>query len=116
MTPFQILDNTSRIGSWAMGYCEYIHAVEIPASVKSIGTYGFYYMGMGILMDNDSSDYDVADRILYPKYIFKGLEAPTLETDYDDESTSPIDLYMNFSYPIGYLMNDMIIPGQLQGI
>lgn len=44
---------------------------------------------MGILMDNDSSDYDVADRILYPKYIFKGLEAPTLETDYDDESTSP---------------------------
>ncbi len=115
MTPFQILDNTSRIGSWAMGYCEYIHAVEIPASVKSIGTYGFYYMGMGILMDNDSSDYDVADRILYPKYIFKGLEAPTLETDYDDESTSPIDLYMNFSYPIGYLMNDMIIPVNSKG-
>lgn len=115
MTPFKILDNTSRIGSWAMGYCGYIHAVEIPASVKSIGDYGFYYMGMNVLFESDSSDYDVADRILYPKYIFKGLEAPTLETDYSDESTSPFGLYMNFSYPVGWLMNDMIIPVNSKG-
>lgn len=114
-TPFKILDNTSRIGSWAMGYCGYIHAVEIPASVKSIGSYGFYYMGMNILLESDSSDYDVTDRIFYPKYIFKGLEAPTLETSYNEESNSPIDLYMNFSYPVGYLMNDMIIPVNSKG-
>ena len=35
LEPFKILEGTSRICAWAMGHCKYIHAVEIPASVKT---------------------------------------------------------------------------------
>jgi len=114
LVPYRILEGTSRIGSWAMGYCKYIHAVEIPASVKTIGSYGFYFMGMGLI--EEATEEDVANgRAIYPKYIFKGLQAPALESEFDSSTNSLTDLYANFSYPIGYLINDMIIPVNAQG-
>ncbi len=114
LQPYKILEGTSRIAAWAMGYCNYIHAVEIPASVESIGTYGFYFMGMGIIEDL-GEDLKTASRDVYPKYIFKGLQAPKLETSYSSTSNALTSLYANFSYPIGYLMNDMIIPVNAKG-
>ncbi len=114
LEPYKILEGTSKIGSWALGYCRYIHAVEIPASVKTIGSYGFYYMGLGLLEDA-GDDLESASRDIYPKYIFKGLQAPTLETGFDSTTNALTELYVNFSYPIGYLMNDMIIPVNAKG-
>lgn len=115
MVPYEILDGTSRVGDWAMAYCEDIHAVQIPASVRAIGSYAFYYMGMRLVTDAGVTGGSI-DRELYPKYIFLGLEAPALETDYNnEESVSFIDLYYNFSYQVGYLVNDMIIPSNATG-
>lgn len=114
MDPYVILDNTSRVGDWAMAYCENIHAVQIPASVKSIGAYAFYYMGMRLVTDSSVSG--TLEREYYPKYIFLGLEAPTLETDYSgSEAAAFTSLYYNFSYMVGYLVNDMIIPANATG-
>ncbi len=114
MRPFSILEGTSRIGDWAMAFCENIHAVRIPASVQSIGAYGFYRMGYAIL--NNSSSVGALSRELFPKYIFEGLEAPTLETNYvDEEAVSLVSLYYTFTYDIGYLYSDMIIPANATG-
>lgn len=114
MTPYEILEGTSRVGDYAMAYCDEIHAVEIPASVESIGAYAFYYMGMRLVADSGITG--TVDREYYPKYIFNGLTAPALETAYgDDDVTSIIDLYYNFSYPVGYLVNDMTIPVNATG-
>lgn len=122
MTPFEILDGTVRIGGYAMAFCHYIHAVEIPASVKSIGSAAFYGFGLAIIADEGNAD-EVETRVSYPKYIFKGLEAPVLETEYDretfgensDMSPSFAYLYLNFGYNIGYLVNDMVIPVNATG-
>ena len=112
MRPYVILDGTSRIGDFAMAYCRNIHAVEIPASVKSIGPSAFFYMGIGLIADA----IDTVPREYYPKYIFKGLQAPVIEATTDStETVTLIDLYDNFSYMVGYQMADMIIPVNATG-
>ena len=113
--PFQILEGTSRVGDWAMAYCESIHSVVIPASVRTIGSYAFYYMGMGNINDQGMTG-SAVDRKYYPKYIFEGLQAPTLEAEYtSEEAASFTSMYFNFSYQIGYLVNDMVIPVNAKG-
>lgn len=113
-TPFVVLDGTSRIGDWAMAYCDDIHAVELPASVRSIGAYAFYYMGRSLIIDGSITG--TIDPELYPLFIFNGLTAPTLETNYSDEdAASFIALYYNFSDAVGYLLNNMIIPQNATG-
>ena len=112
MRPYVILDGTSRIGDFAMAYCRNIHAVEIPASVQSIGPSAFFYMGIGLIADA----IDTVPREYYPKYIFKGLQAPVIEATTDStETVTLIDLYDNFSYMVGYQMADMIIPVNATG-
>lgn len=113
--PFRILEGTSRVGDWAMAYCESIHSVVIPASVRTIGSYAFYYMGMGNINDQGMTG-SAVDRKYYPKYIFEGLQAPTLEAEYtSEEAASFTSMYFNFSYQIGYLVNDMVIPVNAKG-
>lgn len=113
LQPFVILDNTSRIGNYAMAYCTRIHAVQIPASVKTIGVRAFYYMGMDIVVDAGSN---WENRLYCPKYIFCGLEAPVLEASYStEEAPSFIYLYATFSYEVGYQWADMIIPVNSKG-
>lgn len=113
--PFVILEGTSRVGAWAMGYCVNIHAVEIPASVKTIGAYAFYYMGMRLVTDGSVTGGDFNSE-LYPLYIFNGLQAPVLETEYStEEAASFIAMYFNFSRQVGYLVNNMIIPVNAAG-
>lgn len=115
MRPYVILDGTSRVGDYAMAYCRNIHAVEIPASVKSIGPSAFFYMGIGLVADSVTG----VSREYYPKYIFKGLQAPAVESSGDmvdpTISTTLIDMYDNFSWQIGYQMADMVIPVNAKG-
>ena len=112
MRPYVILDGTSRVGDFAMAYCRNIHAVEIPASVKSIGPSAFFYMGIGLIADSINT----VPREYYPKYIFKGLEAPAVEATTDaTETITLIEMYNNFTYMIGYQMADMIIPVNATG-
>ena len=113
LEPFKILDGTSRIGAWAMGHCLYIHAVEIPASVKSIGPYAFFYLGYGVLEKNQVLAQ--TSRVPYTKFIFKGLQAPVLEAAYVEDLTSLGDMYATFVYQLGYLMSDMVIPVNAKG-
>ena len=58
-------------------------------------------------------------REYYPKYIFKGLQAPAVESSGDmvdpTISTTLIDMYDNFSWQIGYQMADMVIPVNAKG-
>ncbi|MBQ8885488.1 MAG: leucine-rich repeat protein [Clostridia bacterium] len=119
LEPYKILEGTVRIAPYAMAYCMDIHAVEIPASVKTIGSFGFYYMGLNILTDNnDAIEADPYERKYNPKYIFKGLEAPLLEAEYvdmGDSIASVTDLYAMFSYPAGYILADMLIPVNATG-
>lgn len=113
-TTYSIMDGTSRIGNWAMGYCEYVNVVEIPASVKSIGAYAFYYMGLNLVANSGVTGSINPDS--YPKYIFKGLTAPTLETEYSDaEAASLTSLYYNFSLQVGMLINDIEFPVNATG-
>ncbi len=113
-TPFKILEGTCRIGAWAMAYCEEIAAVEIPADVKSIGPGAFYMMGMGPVLDGASVG--MLDESLYPTYIFKGLEAPIIESDYSDEEAANITvLYNTFSYDIGALLSKLVVPANATG-
>jgi len=113
LTPFVIKDGTSRIATWAMGHCQLIHAVEIPASVKTIGAYAFWQLGYQVLVNNQQLAQ--TSRAPYTKFIFKGLQAPTLEADYIEESTALDQMYTNFVYNMGYLMSDMIIPVNAKG-
>ena len=113
LKPFKILDGTSRIETWAMGHCQLIHAVEIPASVKTIGAYAFYQLGYMVLVNNQELAQN--SRVPYTKFIFKGLEAPALESDYIEETTALDQMYVNFVYNMGYLMSDMIIPVNAKG-
>ena len=112
MRPYVILDGTSRVGDFAMAYCRNIHAVEIPASVRSIGPSAFFYMGIGLIADSIGT----VSREYYPKYIFKGLQAPAVEASTNvDDIVTIVDLYDNFSYMIGYQMADMVIPVNATG-
>lgn len=111
LDPYVILDGTSRIGSWALGYCSYIHAVTIPASVKTIGAYAFYYMGMFVGTDDES----IPTEDLYPVYIFEGLQAPTLEASYDSSSNEMTNMYATFTYKIGYTISYAVIPVNAEG-
>ena len=113
LEPFKILEGTSRIGAWAMGHCVYIHAVEIPASVKNIGPYAFYNVGMAIL--NGNAQLAQTSRVPFTKFIFKGLEAPILESAYTDNSAALDEMYATFVYTCGYLLSDMIIPVNAKG-
>ena len=114
LDPYVILEGTVRVGDWAMAYCDDIHAVRIPASVQAIGSYGFYYMGMAIV--TQSGVVGNLDDKVYPKYIFEGLQAPVLETDYSsDEAASIMNMYFNFSNQVGYLVNDFIVPANAKG-
>ncbi len=113
LEPFKILEGTSRIGTWAMGHCLYIHAVEIPASVKNIGPYAFFNVGYGVLEANQKIAQ--TSRVPYTKFIFKGLQAPVLEAAYVEDMTSLMDMYATFVYSMGYLMSDMIIPVNAKG-
>ena len=113
LEPFKILEGTSRIGDWAMGHCKYIHAVEIPASVKSIGSYAFYNVGYGVLEANQKLA--STSRVPFTKFIFKGLQAPTLEASYQEDAISLDKMYATFVYTAGYLMSDMIIPVNAKG-
>jgi len=113
LKPFKILDGTSRIATWAMGHCQLIHAVEIPASVKTIGAYAFFNLGYMVLVQNQ--ELAQTSRTPYAKFIFKGLQAPALESDYIEESTALDKMYINFVYNMGYLMSDMIIPVNAKG-
>ena len=113
LEPFKILEGTSRIGAWAMGHCVYIHAVEIPASVKSIGPYAFFNVGYGVLEKNQVLAQ--TSRVPYTKFIFKGLQAPVLEAAYLEDYASFDEMYSTFVYKLGYLMSDMIIPVNAKG-
>ena len=113
LEPFKILEGTSRIAAWAMGHCKFIHAVEIPASVQNIGPYAFFNLGYGVLEKYQSIA--STSRAPYTKFIFKGLQAPTLEAAYTEESTALNKMYATFVYSAGYLMSDMIIPVNAKG-
>lgn len=113
LKPFKILEGTSRIETWAMGHCQLIHAVEIPASVQSIGMYAFYNLGYMVLWQNQ--ELAQTSRAPFAKFIFKGLQAPALEAEYIEESTALDKMYANFVYNMGYLMSDMIIPVNAKG-
>ena len=113
LEPFKILEGTSRISSWAMGHCKYIHAVEIPASVKTIGPYAFFNMGYGVLENNQQLA--ATSRVPFTKFIFKGLQAPIIESSYNEESSALDQMYATFVYTAGYLMSDMIIPVNAKG-
>ena len=113
LEPFKILEGTSRIATFAMGHCKFIHAVEIPASVKSIGPYAFYNLGYGVLEANQQLA--STSRVPYTKFIFKGLQAPLLEAEYSEENYSLDKMYATFVYTLGYLMSDMIIPVNAKG-
>ena len=113
LKPFVIKDGTSRIATWAMGHCQLIHAVEIPASVKTIGAYAFWQLGYQVLVNNQQLAQ--TSRVPYTKFIFKGLQAPVLEGEYTEESTALDKMYVNFVYNMGYLMSDMIIPVNAKG-
>ena len=113
LDPFKILEGTSRISAWAMGHCRYIHAVEIPASVKSIGPYAFFNMGYGVLENNQQLA--ATSRVPFTKFIFKGLQAPILETSYNEESSALDKMYATFVYTAGYLLSDMVIPVNAKG-
>ena len=113
LEPFKILEGTSRISAWAMGHCKYIHAVEIPASVKTIGPYAFFNMGYGVLENNQQLAAE--SRVPFTKFIFKGLQAPILETSYNEESAALDKMYATFVYTAGYLMSDMVIPVNAKG-
>lgn len=111
LDPFKIIDGTVRVAPHAMQYCLKIHAVEIPASVKTIGAYAFYYVGMDALNENYDKNKELEEqKKYYPQYIFKGLEAPALETYYDEDYETIVDIYVNFSYPAGYLISALNIP------
>ena len=112
LEPFKILDGTSRIAAWAMGHCKYIHAVEIPASVKTIGPYAFFNLGYGVLEQNQQLAN--TSRVPFTKFIFKGLQAPILETSYSEDAALD-KMYATFVYTAGYLMSDMIIPVNAKG-
>ena len=112
LEPFKILEGTSRIGAWAMGHCKYIHAVEIPASVKNIGPYAFYNVGYGVLEANQQLA--STSRKPFTKFIFKGLQAPILEAPYMEDSSLD-QMYATFVSNLGYLMSDMIIPVNAKG-
>ena len=96
-----------------MGHCRYIHAVEIPASVKNIGPYAFYNVGYAVLEANQQLA--KTSRAPYTKFFFKGLQAPVLEAQYMEDSSSMGDMYAIFVYSLGYLMSDMIIPVNAKG-
>ena len=113
LEPFVIKEGTTRIGTWAMGHCVYIHAVEIPASVTNIGPYAFFNVGYGVLEANQKLAQ--TSRVPFTKFIFKGLQAPVLEAQYMDDYTSIMDMYATFVYSAGYLMSDMIIPVNAKG-
>ena len=113
LTPYKIKEGTSRIATWAMGHCQLIHAVEIPASVKTIGAYAFWNLGYLVLSNNQALAQE--SRAPYAKFIFKGLQAPALEGEYNEESTALDKMYVNFVYNMGYLMSDMIIPVNAKG-
>lgn len=109
---FEILEGTSRVGAWAMAYCNKITHVVIPASVRTIGDAAFYYVGMAGV-NNPGVAGAVAN---YPVYEFKGLTAPTIESgSLDQDTASVVDLYRNFTYQVGYLVSDMIIPVNATG-
>ena len=109
---FEILEGTSRVGAWAMAYCNKITHIVIPASVRTIGHAAFYYVGMAGI-NNPGVAGAVSN---YPVYEFKGLTAPTIESAYlDQEAASVVDLYRNFTYEVGYLVSDMIIPVNATG-
>ena len=111
---FTIKDGTVRIGEYAMAYCRYLSGVTIPASVKSIGAYAFYYLGMAKL--DNASLVDSLTPEDYPEYIFEGLEAPALEThEGEDEGASLTSLYFNFSYDIGYQLGRISYPVNANG-
>ncbi|MBR2341017.1 MAG: leucine-rich repeat protein [Clostridia bacterium] len=113
LTPYKIKENTTRIAVWAMGHCQLIHAVEIPASVQTIGAYAFWNLGYQVLVANQALAQ--TSRAPYAKFIFKGLQAPALEGEYTEESTALDQMYVNFVYNMGYLMSDMIIPVNAKG-
>lgn len=113
LEPFKILEGTSRIASFAMGHCRFIHAVEIPASVKTIGPYAFFNLGYGVLEANQQLA--ATSRVPFTKFIFKGLQAPVLEAEYSEENYSLDKMYATFVYSMGYLMSDLIIPVNAKG-
>jgi hypothetical protein len=113
LEPFKILEGTSRIGTWAMGHCAYIHAVEIPASVQSIGPYAFFNVGYKVLEANQQMA--ATSRVPFTKFIFKGLQAPVLEAAYLEDMSGLDEMYATFVRNMGYLMSDMIIPVNAKG-
>lgn len=120
--PFEIIDGTVRIAPWAMGHCTDIHTVIIPASVTVIGTYAFYNLGYNVWAENMldvNGDYlegvDRYDRTYSPHYVFKGLSAPIIEAEFDDEATTIADMYNIFTLPIGYGFADVTLPVNAKG-
>lgn len=93
---YSILEGTSRVGNWAFAYCYNLTQIDIAATVKSIGAYAFYGVGMG------GNTLDIT-------YNFKGLNAPTLEAEYAD-SSNVSQIYTNFSYNFGYIQTNINVP------
>ena len=86
-TSYVILDGTIRVAAWALSYATKLNRVEIPSTVKRIGAGGFYYLGM---MQEDPIT-----------YVFRSVQAPELEGDYNNDVSSYSQFYNNFSFRLG---------------
>ncbi len=87
-TEYSVKEGTVRIGDWALSYAGNILRIELPSTLKSVGTGGFYYLGM-------KKDQDP------PTYVFHSVEAPAVEGEYEADLQSFIQLYNNFSTNLG---------------
>lgn len=87
-TEYYVKEGTVRIGDWALSYAGNITRIELPSTLKSVGTGGMYYLGM-------KKDQDP------PTYVFHSVEAPEVEGEYEEDLQSFIQLYNNFSINLG---------------
>ena len=102
---YTVLDGTVRINDYAFGYAVNLFSITLPASLKNVGAYAFYYTGA-------ASPESVV-------YTFNSLQAPTLEaeldTSEDETSGSALDLYANFTYLFGRVQTSIRYPANGKG-
>ena len=101
---YEILDKTSVVGSYAMGYCSTVTRVVIPATCKQIGDGAFYALGVESV-ENKLKLKEVSLE-------FKCYNAPALLAgdNSSGQGASGIEIYSNFALGMNFAMNEDICP------
>ncbi len=104
---YTVKDGTVRIGDWALSYAVNLKRIELPASLKSVGVGGFYYLGKSLEGAGDAS--------VLPTYVFHSVQAPEVEGEFNADVQSYTELYNSFSDSLTN-MHDVISGGLFEPI